>query len=162
MLSLSIFVKINRKMKSKVLLIILISLIGLVAGMGSFTFFYGKGYSYLSDDPKACLNCHIMRDQYDSWSKSSHHHVTNCNSCHTPQNIYMKYINKAENGFMHSLKFTTGNYKDPIRIRQHNFDVAMKSCLKCHSGLMNSTLHAESIGRNDSCVKCHRDVGHTH
>lgn len=141
---------------------ILACLLGLVTGIGSFTFFYGKGYSYLSDDPRACVNCHIMRDQYESWSKSSHHHVATCNSCHTPENIYLKYFNKAENGFMHSLKFTTGQFKDPIRIRKHNFDITMKSCFKCHSGLMNSTLHTEAIEGGASCVRCHREVGHTH
>lgn len=144
------------------LLVILASLLGLVIGVGSYTFIYGKGYSYLSDDPKACVNCHIMRDQYESWSRSSHHHVATCNSCHTPENIYMKYVNKMENGFWHSLKFTTGKFNDPIRIRQHNFDITMRSCLKCHSGLMGSTLHVDAIGEGRSCVHCHKNVGHTH
>lgn len=137
-------------------------LLGLVIGVGSFTFIYGKGYSYLSDDPKACVNCHIMSDQYSSWSKGSHKNVATCNSCHTPENFYMKYINKAENGFWHSLKFTTGAYKDPIQIRKHNIDIAMQSCFKCHSGLMSSTLHSEAIADKKTCVQCHRSVGHSH
>lgn len=147
-------------MKLGILLAVFIGLLGLVIGMGSFTFIYGRGYSYLSDDPKACVNCHIMRDQYDSWSKSSHHHVASCNSCHTPENIYLSYFVKAENGFMHSLKFTTGQFDDPIRIRKHNFNIAMRSCMKCHSGIMNSSLHAEAISGGNTCVHCHRDVGH--
>lgn len=145
-----------------ILIIILASMAGLVLGLGTTTFIYGKGFSYFQDDPKACVNCHIMRDQYDSWRKSSHHHVATCNSCHTPENIYMKYINKADNGFWHALKFTTGNFNDPIRIRQHNFDIAMKSCFKCHSGLMESTLHSEAMSEGASCVRCHREAGHTH
>lgn len=144
------------------LLIVLVVLIGLVVGLGGFTFIYGKGYAYLSDDPKACMNCHIMRDQYESWSRGSHHAVATCNSCHTPESFYFKLFNKMENGFNHSLKFTLENYKDPIRIRGHNFDIAMKSCLKCHSGLMSNTLHAEGISAGRSCVQCHRDVGHGH
>ena len=149
-------------MKSKLLLIILISVSGIVAGMGSFTFIYGKGYAYLSDDPKACLNCHIMRDQYESWNRSSHHHVTTCYSCHAPENIYLKYFNKADNGFVHALKFTTGQFKDPLRIRGHNFRITMQSCMKCHSGVMGSTMHAEALGDGASCTNCHRDVGHSH
>src|SRR5688572_23556212 len=39
---------------------------GVVAGMGFFTFGYAEGLSYFSSDPKACANCHIMNDQYDS------------------------------------------------------------------------------------------------
>lgn len=149
-------------LKKVSLLVVLACLIGLVLGVGSYTFIYGKGYSYLSDDPKACVNCHIMRDQYESWSRSSHHNVATCNSCHTPENVYLKYFNKMENGFWHSLKFTTGDFKDPIRIRGHNFDISMNACFKCHSGLMNSTLHQEATDDGKSCVHCHKAVGHTH
>ena len=42
-------------------------------GVSAYTFTYAEGFSYLSDDPKACINCHIMNDQYHSWSSSSHH-----------------------------------------------------------------------------------------
>jgi cytochrome c nitrite reductase small subunit len=37
-------------------------LIGALAGIGGYTFYYAKGLSYLSNDPRACVNCHIMRD----------------------------------------------------------------------------------------------------
>lgn len=150
------------KIKTSLLVVILLVLCGFAIGLGSVTFIYGQGYSYLLDDPKACVNCHIMRDQYDSWSKSSHHAVATCNSCHTPENIYFKYINKVDNGFMHALKFTTGTFKDPIRIRQHNFNITMQACLKCHSGIMSSTLHQDPLQEGRSCVACHREVGHTH
>ncbi len=141
--------------------IAMIAMIGLILGLGSFTFFYGQGISYLKDDPKACVNCHVMSDQYDSWLKSSHASVS-CNSCHSPENIYLKYFNKFENGLVHSWKFTSGNYKDPIRIRQHNFDIVMKSCLRCHGALMNSATHEKPLLEGRSCLHCHRDIGHTH
>ena len=150
-------------LKSKItIFVILCAVIGLSLGLGSFTFIYGKGYSYLQDDPKACVNCHIMKDQYDSWSKSSHKSVATCNSCHSPQEFYLKYLNKAENGFNHGWKFTSGKYRDPIRIREHNFDIAMKSCLHCHGDLMNSAQHEKPLLEGRSCVQCHRDVGHSH
>ncbi|MCM2351810.1 MAG: cytochrome c nitrite reductase small subunit [Bacteriovoracaceae bacterium] len=150
------------KAKTSLLIILLLAICGFALGLGSVTFIYGKGYSYLLDDPKACVNCHVMRDQYDSWNKSSHHKVATCNSCHTPENIYFKYFNKMDNGFMHALKFTTGTFKDPIRIRQHNFNITMQACLKCHGDLMSSTLHQEPLREGRSCVACHREVGHTH
>src|SRR3954463_3049893 len=53
--------------------LILAGLTGVALGLGSYTFYYGEGGSYLSTNPQACVNCHIMREQYDGWSKSSHH-----------------------------------------------------------------------------------------
>ncbi|HUF79037.1 MAG TPA: cytochrome c nitrite reductase small subunit, partial [Thermoanaerobaculia bacterium] len=35
-------------------------LLGAAAGLGAFTFGYAKGYSYLTNDPAACANCHLM------------------------------------------------------------------------------------------------------
>jgi cytochrome c nitrite reductase small subunit len=136
--------------------------VGLVIGLGVYTFIYGKGYSYLYDDPKACINCHIMKDQYESWSRSPHQQVTTCNSCHVPENMYFKYINKVDNGFMHALKFTTGVFNDPIRIRQHNFNITIKNCLRCHGAIMSSAIHQDSLREDRSCLHCHRDAGHTH
>ena len=48
-------------------------LLGALLGVGFFTFGYGKGISYFSTNPASCANCHIMRDQYDSWQKGTHH-----------------------------------------------------------------------------------------
>jgi cytochrome c nitrite reductase small subunit len=51
---------------------------GVLIGVGSYTFLYAHGLSYLSSDPKACVNCHIMQPQFDSWQKASHHAVATC------------------------------------------------------------------------------------
>ena len=50
-------------------LLLMATLAGLTAGIGAFTFDYGEGLSYFSTDPRACANCHIMNDQYNSWTK---------------------------------------------------------------------------------------------
>jgi cytochrome c nitrite reductase small subunit len=84
----------------------LMGTIGLLAGLGGYTFYYAHGASYFSNDPRACVNCHIMREQYDGWQKSSHHAVATCNSCHTPHEVIPKYLTKLENGFWHSKGFT--------------------------------------------------------
>ncbi|MBK7961920.1 MAG: NapC/NirT family cytochrome c [Bdellovibrionales bacterium] len=63
---------------------------GIIVGLGVYAFFYAKGYSYMSDDPQACINCHVMRENMDSWIKSTHHHVAKCNDCHLPHNIVGK------------------------------------------------------------------------
>ena len=47
--------------KTTVLLGVMIALtVGTAAGIGSYTFVYAKGASYLSNDPNACANCHVM------------------------------------------------------------------------------------------------------
>src|SRR5262245_5833894 len=79
--------------------LVLAVLIGIFAGAGGFTFYTAKGYSYLSNDPRSCVNCHIMREQYDSWQKSSHHAFATCNDCHVPHDLIGKYTTKMENGY---------------------------------------------------------------
>jgi cytochrome c nitrite reductase small subunit len=85
------------------------ALVGLAMGSGAYTFIYAKGYSYLTNDPAACANCHVMNDHYQGWLKSSHRSVATCNDCHTPDALIPKYYVKAENGFWHAFYFTTGN-----------------------------------------------------
>ncbi|MGH9631976.1 MAG: ammonia-forming cytochrome c nitrite reductase subunit c552 [Bryobacteraceae bacterium] len=38
---------------------------GVPAGVGFYTFGYARGASYMTDDPKACANCHVMREQFE-------------------------------------------------------------------------------------------------
>lgn len=135
--------------------------LGIFGGLGVFTFGYGEGYAYLGNNPQNCANCHVMQEYYDSWAKSSHHAVAVCNDCHTPHDSLLgKYITKADNGFFHSLAFTTGDYQDPIQIKSRNSRIVQESCLHCHQGLVNHMLPAERGGDMLSCVHCHRSVGH--
>jgi len=90
--------------------IVAASTLGMLAAVGGYTFLYAKGYSYVTNDPAACANCHIMEDHYRAWMKSSHRAVAVCNDCHTPPGFVSKYTTKAINGFNHSLAFTTGRF----------------------------------------------------
>jgi cytochrome c nitrite reductase small subunit len=138
----------------------LAGLFGGVVGLGGFTFSYAQGASYLSNDPAACVNCHIMQPQYDGWSRGSHHAVAGCNDCHTPHDsIVAKYAVKALNGFRHSYAFTTGNFPEPIQITELNRDVTQHACLYCHGDLTADMNHAESNDPTD-CLTCHEGVGH--
>ena len=38
-------------------------MVGAFVGLGLFTFWYARGASYLTDDPRACINCHVMRQK---------------------------------------------------------------------------------------------------
>ena len=73
-------------------LLLLVGLIGFLFGLGCYTVYYAEGLSYLSNDPKACVNCHIMRDEYEGWQKASHHAAATCNDCHVPHDIIGKYV----------------------------------------------------------------------
>ena len=103
-------------------------IIGIAVGIGAYTFAYARGWSYLTDNPAACANCHVMREQFDGWLKSSHRAVATCNHCHTPANFIGKYATKASNGFWHSFFFTTGGYEDNIQIKPHSREITEQAC----------------------------------
>lgn len=134
--------------------------IGLAIGVGGYTFIYAKGGSYLTNDPSACANCHIMQDYYDAWLKSSHRSVAVCNDCHTPPGVVAKYATKASNGFWHSFAFTSGRFPDPLRIKPHNREITEQACRKCHSEIVEAIETHEDEGPGLSCVRCHSSVGH--
>ena len=46
--------------------------IGAMIGFGLFIVYFGRVTDYMSDDPKACINCHVMTPHYMTWNKSSY------------------------------------------------------------------------------------------
>lgn len=140
--------------------IALLVVLGVLVGIGGYTFVYARGYSYLLDDPRACVNCHIMRDEYSGWVASSHRSVT-CNGCHTPHQLVPKYLVKAQNGVAHSWAFT---FEDPqvIQIKQGSRTVVEANCLECHRSLVETTFLVEEGAGVDGkdCTRCHARVGH--
>ncbi len=133
---------------------------GLAVGIGGYTFVYARGASYLTNDPRACVNCHVMREPYDGWIAGSHRAVAACNDCHTPPGIAGRYWTKALNGFWHSFYFTTGRFPEPIQITARNRDVTERACRHCHAAIVQ----AIDAGRHDrgalACLGCHASVGH--
>jgi cytochrome c nitrite reductase small subunit len=134
--------------------------LGILGGLGAFTFGYGDGTAYLKNDPASCANCHVMQWHYDSWLKSSHENVATCNDCHLPHESPGKWLTKADNGFFHSLAFTTGDFHEPIRIKERNRRVTQGACLHCHGDVVDEMRPAEHGGDMLNCVHCHTDVGH--
>ncbi|MGB3954995.1 MAG: cytochrome c nitrite reductase small subunit [Brooklawnia sp.] len=140
----------------------LAALIGVILGVGFFTFFYAGTLSYFGNDPATCNQCHAMNEQYNAWQRGSHRDVAGCNDCHAPHgNLIAKYANKAENGFMHSLKFTLQNYPENIQIREHNRRVTEDACVYCHSNIVDQIQNdSNHRGETLSCIRCHDGVGH--
>jgi cytochrome c nitrite reductase small subunit len=110
----------------------------MLIAIGGYTFVYAKGYSYVTDDPAAYANCHVMEDHYRAWMKSSHRNVAVCNDCHAPPSLLPKYVTKGINGFNHSFAFTTGRFPEPIRITPRNFEVTESACRKCHEDIVSA------------------------
>jgi cytochrome c nitrite reductase small subunit len=145
-------------------------MVGVLVGSGLFTFVSAQGTSYLSDDPNVCVNCHVMREQYDGWRHGSHHATATCNDCHLPHdNVVNKLFVKASNGYHHSKAFTTMDFPEPIRIKPSNAEVLEANCRRCHEELTNEITAHGTLGvatdpnlKADlyGCVRCHQEVGH--
>lgn len=137
-------------------------LVGVAVGVSTFTFQYAEGFSYMSNDPAACVNCHIMREQYDAWVKGPHHAVATCNDCHVRQGFVTKWVDKSVNGYHHSKAFTLQNFHEPILIGQRNAQITQSNCIRCHQGFVGEILHGggKMNASAVSCAHCHRNVGH--
>lgn len=149
-------------LKARRLAAVLLLLSGIPVGVGLFTFGYAKGFSYLSTDPRACVNCHIMNPQYDAWIKSGHRHSAGCVDCHLPHSGLEKWIAKADAGFRHSAAFTLQNFKEPIEITPGDRQLVLENCLRCHGDFVEA-LRAETASRGSEvdCLHCHAGVGHS-
>lgn len=136
------------------------AMLGVLVGLSVFTLRYAEGFSYLSDNPTACMNCHVMREEFDAWNRSSHRAVATCNSCHTPHSSAIaKWAVKGLNGFKHSFAFTTGAFHEPIRITPFDASIAQANCVECHETAV-SQIHSSKPGEERACTACHGNVGH--
>lgn len=142
---------------------------GIAAGVAGYAFYMSRAYSYLSDDPAACINCHIMTPYYQSWAHSSHREWAHCNDCHVPHdNVFNKYAFKAKDGLYHSAVFTIKGEPQAIRPKDASRGVIMENCIRCHTQLNTEFVKTGMIsyvqvkeGEGKACWDCHRDVPHT-
>jgi len=141
---------------------------GLIVGLGVYTFYVSRAWSYLSDEPAVCLNCHVMTSYYQAWDKSSHAPWTTCNDCHVPQdNLINQYAFKAMDGLYHAASFTTWSEPQVIRARPGSSKVIMDNCVRCHTPLvtefakMNVGYEQVLKGEAKACWDCHTQVPHT-
>lgn len=133
--------------------------IGAFLGMGAYVFRISNAASYLSDDPEACINCHIMTPMYASWKHSSHARVATCNDCHVPHDSALaKYAYKAMDGARHSTMFTLRMEPQVIRARPAARPVIQANCIRCHGDQVHGATTEPAWTR--SCVDCHREVPH--
>ncbi|RAX57668.1 cytochrome c nitrite reductase small subunit [Helicobacter monodelphidis] len=156
--------------QSKIL--VYLSLLSFIVAIGMFAYLVNasKALSYLSDNPKACINCHVMFTQYQTWQHSSHQGVATCVECHLPTDgFFAKYLAKAKDGFNHSVAFTMGSYQQSIAISQDGANRVQANCISCHSNLAATLVdNAQNYHNfknpteyNDRwCWDCHKEVPH--
>ena len=143
-------------------------LLGIFVGLGVYSVYVSKVWSYLSDDPQACVNCHIMAPQYATWNHSSHKGTATCNDCHVPHdNIIRKYYFKGKDGLNHATLFTLRAERQVIFIGEEGKKVVKENCIRCHANMFDqSKLISQTKGRfqahntDRECWECHREVPH--
>ena len=142
-------------------------LTGIFIGLLVYVVYISKAHSYLSDDPRACINCHIMSPQYVTWNHSSHRETANCNDCHVPHdNFFRKYFFKAKDGLRHATIFTLRNEPQVIFIKEEGREVVQENCIRCHSNLitdsklLSKTENYHHARHDRKCWECHRETPH--
>lgn len=143
-------------------------LTGMFCGLVAYSIYVSKAWSYASDDPEVCVNCHIMTPQYATWFHSSHRENASCNDCHVPQdNFFRKYYFKAKDGLRHATLFTLRAERQVIFIGDEGKEVVQENCIRCHTNLFDrDKLIAQTKGdyvahSNDrQCWECHRETPH--
>jgi len=153
----------SRKWKIPVIL-----LLGVFSGLGAYSIYTSLVWTYASDDPETCINCHIMAPQYASWNHSSHREVATCNDCHVPQdNLFRKYYFKGMDGLNHSTLFTLRAEREVIFIGNAGAEVVQENCIRCHTHLLDQAkLISQTEGKfqvhntDRQCWECHKNVPH--
>lgn len=153
-------------------LLVYSSLAVFVLALGLFVYLVNasKALSYLSSDPKACINCHVMNPQYATWQHSSHAANASCVECHLPTGSFIeKYISKAKDGWNHSVAFTLGSFDHSMKISADGARRVQENCISCHASLSSTLLEnadayhnfGDPKGTSDRmCWECHQSVPH--
>lgn len=133
--------------------------------------YISKALSYLSKDPKACINCHVMNTQYATWQHSAHGVAgVTCIECHLPTDSFInKYKSKAIDGWNHTVAFTFNTYKPAIQISEDGARRVQENCISCHASLTSQIVsNADKYHNFDQpyvengrkCWDCHKGTPH--
>ena len=141
--------------------------IGIVTGLAFFMAKEASLVSYMSDDPLACVNCHVMTPMYNSWMHSSHREWASCNDCHVPHdNIVNKYFFKAKDGLFHASVFTARAEPEVMFMREASQEVVQNNCIRCHVQQITQIkydgwLENHKENRTErKCWSCHQELPH--
>ncbi len=140
---------------------------GMLVGFLLLTIYLSRAWSYLSDEPEVCVNCHVMAPHYATWSHSSHREVATCTDCHVPHdNIVRSYFFKAKDGERHTRIFILRKEPQIIQIKEEGIVAVQGNCLRCHIqnvapvSLANVDGDNYKHGEGKLCWGCHRHIPH--
>lgn len=159
---------INRLLPSRKWKIIAIVLLGVIGGNGMLFLYVLRAHTYLSDDPAACVNCHIMAPYYATWFHSSHSRDATCNDCHVPhENVVKKWVFKGMDGMRHVAVYLAKGESQVLQAIPESSKVIMNNCIRCHTQLNTEFVKTgrinymlAQVGEGKACWDCHRDVPH--
>ncbi|NKQ41271.1 MAG: cytochrome c nitrite reductase small subunit [Sulfurovum sp.] len=153
-----------------------VKIIAIVAFIIALIFFaylayISKAWSYLSKDPKACINCHVMNTQYATWQHSAHGNAgITCVECHLPTDGFVKkYTAKAIDGWNHTVAFTMNTYKHAIEMSDDGARRVQENCISCHASITSTLVNnADNYHNFDQpyvengrkCWDCHKGTPH--
>jgi cytochrome c nitrite reductase small subunit len=143
-------------------------LLGLFFGLTAFVLYISKVPSYLSDNPETCINCHVMNTQFNDWAHSSHRNVATCNDCHVPHNnVFSKYLFKAQDGLIHATIFTLRNEPQVFYIREAGKVAVQSNCIRCHERVVETEYLCSILPgyhnhlKDRHCLDCHCETPHS-
>lgn len=143
------------------------AVLGAIAALSIYLANTANVTSYLTDDPRACINCHVMTTEYITWKNSSHREVATCNDCHVPQdNVIKKYAFKAKDGLYHASIYTTRTEPQAIIMHEAGQEVVQSNCIRCHTDQVTDAKLSGWITTHDqdrterTCWECHREIPH--
>ena len=146
---------------------VVIVLLGAITALAIYMIKVANVTSYLTDDPRACINCHVMTTEYITWNHSAHREVANCNDCHVPHdNVLKKYAFKAKDGLYHATIYALRAEPQAIVMHEAGQKVVQNNCIRCH---FDQVTDAKSVSWVDShlndrldrtCWECHRETPH--
>ena len=132
-------------------------LAGVAVGLALLLTRIANATSYLSDEPGACINCHVMTDAYASWQRGSHGQVAVCIDCHVPHGSPLaKYAYKAQDGLKHSYVFTARSEPQVLGLSARAVPVVQANCVNCHSHQV--MMIAAAVGLQRRCWDCHQGI----
>lgn len=142
-------------------------LLGAIVALGVYMAKLANVASYLTDDPRACINCHVMTTEYITWKHSSHREVASCNDCHVPHdNVFKQYAFKAKDGLYHATIYTLRAEPQSIIMHEAGQQAVQNNCIRCHmdqvtDAKMTSWVSSHQNDRLDrTCWECHRETPH--
>lgn len=140
---------------------------GVLTGLVLTLMYISNFFSYLSDSPTTCMNCHIMGPEYATWYHSAHRENATCNDCHVPQdNVFHTYYFKAMDGLRHSTIFTLKMEEQAIIIKDAGKIAVQNNCKRCHQNVVSEIAPMNHYKQNQvasderKCWDCHRSTPH--